>query len=135
MIEINSRESLKNTVLDKETEYISGLILDLFSVLFETDNFSEYASLFCIFNENELDNYENMRLSEKLSADGFEFVDIVSIKNSTNQYYLACVIPSDSFGIYILANCNIIKRNKEIFKNSNSRHITLDENSTYKNFL
>lgn len=135
MIEINSRESLKNTVLDMETDFISGLILDLFSVLFETDNFSEYASLFFISNENELDDCENIRLSEKLSADGFEFVDIVSIKNSTNRYYLACVIPSDNFGIYILANCNIIKRNKEIFKNSNSRYITLDENSTYKNFL
>lgn len=135
MIEINSYEALKNASLDKEPEFISGLIIDLFSVLFETDNFSEYASLFCIFNENELDNYEDMRLSEKLSTDSFEFVDIISIKDSANQYYLACIIPSDSFGIYILANCNIIKRNKEIFKNSNSRHITLDENSTYKNFL
>lgn len=135
MIELDNYEALRKLKTDNETSFICRLILDLFSFLFKTEHFSSHASLFFISDERELDNYKDMRLSEKLSANSFEFVDVISVNGYDNKYYLCCVIPSDDFGVYILVNQNIIKRNKDIFTNNNSRAIVLDKNSTYNNFL
>ena len=118
MIEINSVQALKESDLKGDEKLIVERVTELLSVLFETDNFSCHASLFLIDSIDELENYEKSYLFENLSEDSFEFVDLISVEGSESKYYLACIVPSDDYGAYILINANIDNRNLEIFANT-----------------
>lgn len=131
MIEINSHQALNNPMPDEETRFIAGLIMDLFSVLFETDNFSDQASLFVICNDKDLQNCEGTWIFEEISSRSFEFVDEITVADSGNRYYLMCIVPSDSFGAYVLIKCN----NWNLENLNISRKIVIDRDSTYENFL
>jgi hypothetical protein len=105
--------------------------MDLFSVLFETDNFSDQASLFVIYNDKDLQNCEGTWIFEEISSQSFEFVDEITVADSGNRYYLMCIVPSDSFGAYVLIKCN----NWNLENLNISRKIVIDRDSTYENFL